>query len=86
VNAPITSRGGSNRQASFGSVSGPTDYEKIVANVKIHEYPSIPMKFKVLKYLGKVYTCDIKFLCPENPDDDDDDLPGEMLENLVDDY
>ena len=63
------------------------DYEKIVAHVKIYaDHPSIPMKLKVLKYLGRVYTCDVKFLCPASPADDDEELPGEIVESLVDDY
>lgn len=51
------------------------------------DHPSIPMPIKVLKYLGKVYTCDIKFLCPAAAmEDEDGELPGEIVENLVEDY
>lgn len=66
---------------------GPSDYEKIVANVKIyHDNPSIPMKFKVLKFLGRVYSCDIKFLCPVGQGCEEDDLPDEIIENLNESY
>ena len=88
VSAPTSSsRGGQSRQAQGISI-GPVDYEKIVAQVKIYtDHPSIPMPIKVLKYLGKVYTCDIKFLCPAaSAEDEDGELPGEMIENLDDDY
>jgi len=67
---------------------GPVDYEKIVAQVKIYTYhTSIPMPIKVLKYLGKVYTCDIKFIGPAADEEEADaELPGEILESLVDDF
>lgn len=88
VSAPaVSSRGGQTR-AAHGISAGPADYEKIVAQVKIYtDHPSIPMPIKVLKYLGKVYTCDIKFLGPAaTAEDEDGELPGEIVENLLDDY
>jgi hypothetical protein len=42
---------------------GPSDYEKLQAQVKIYaDSPSIPMHIKYLKYLGRAYTCDTRFI------------------------